>query len=80
VPAQCSEAAPSGLIGPDGRWIASAPADGADALVIADLDRTSDTLRGALEYARPWRARARTGELHDQARVYDPRSVDVSRF
>lgn len=80
VPAQCSEAAPSGLIGPDGRWIANAPADGADALVIADLDRTSDTLRGALDYARPWRVRARTGELHDQARVHDPRSADVSRF
>ncbi|MDP3747571.1 MAG: carbon-nitrogen hydrolase family protein [Phenylobacterium sp.] len=80
VPAQCSGVAPSGLIGPDGRWISKAFPDGAGALVIADLDRGSETLRGALEHARPWRARARTGDLHQQARVVDPRSSDASRF
>lgn len=80
VPAQCSPAAPSGLIGPDGRWMSKALPDGADALVIADLDRGSEALRGALDYARPWRARARAGDLHRQARVDDPRSVDQSRF
>lgn len=80
VPAQCSQAAPSGLIGPDGRWIANALSDGASALVVADLDRASDTLRGALEHARPWRARARSGEVHQQARVNDRRSADVGRF
>lgn len=80
VPAQCSDAAPSGLVGPDGRWIATAPADGASALVVADLDRSSASLRGALEFARPWRVRARAGGLHDQARISDPRSDDLGRF
>ncbi|MGH6998712.1 MAG: carbon-nitrogen hydrolase family protein, partial [Phenylobacterium sp.] len=80
VPAQCSDAAPSGLIGPDGRWIAAGPSDGAGAVVVADLDRGSAALRGALEFARPWRTRARAGDLHDQARVVDPRSADVRRF
>lgn len=80
VPAQCSEAAASGLIGPDGRWISQAAPDGASAIVIADLDRGSEALRGALEFARPWRARARSGDLHRQARVDDPRSAGMDRF
>ena len=80
VPAQCSDAASAGLIGPDGQWIARAPSDGASALVIADLDRTSAVLDVALNHARPWRARARAGELYDAARVLDPRSTDRTRF
>lgn len=80
VPAQYSTSAPSGLIGPDGRWIAQASADGGDHLVIADLDRGAAALRGALEMARPWRVRARLGDLHEAARVSDPRSSDTSAF
>ncbi|MBA4012646.1 MAG: carbon-nitrogen hydrolase family protein [Phenylobacterium sp.] len=80
VPAQCSAAAPSGLVGPDGRWISKALPDGRGGLVIADLDRRSEPLRGALDYARPWRVRARMGDLHRAARVVDPRSSDVSRY
>jgi predicted amidohydrolase len=80
IPAQCSEAAPAGLIGPDGRWITRAPADGTSAVVIAELDRTSDALQDVLRHARAWRARARAGELHDRARVVDPRSTDTRHF
>ena len=80
VPAQCSDAAPAGLIGPDGRWIARAPSDGSSALAVADLDRTSPALDVALNHARAWRARARDGELYDAARVIDPRSTDRTRF
>lgn len=80
APAQCSDAVPSGLIGPHGRWLASAPSDGASAIVIADLDRGSEALQTALQLARPWRARARQGELHRRAQVVDPRSLDVRRF
>ena len=80
VPAQCSDAAPAGLIGPDGQWIACAPSDGTSALVIAELDRTAETLQIALKYARPWRVRARAGELHSPAKVVDPRSTDTRRF
>lgn len=80
VPAQCSDAAPSGLVGPDGRWLARAPADGQTALLVADLDRRAESLFVALNHNRPWRARARAGELHAAARVEDPRSADRSRF
>ncbi len=80
VPSQCSSSAPSGLVGPDGRWIAQAPADGEDHLAIADLDRAAPALRVALEMARPWRVRARLGDLHEAARVTDPRSSDRTAF
>lgn len=80
IPAQCSNAAPSGLVGPDGRWLVRAPAAGQPALVVADLDRKAESLFVALNHARPWRARARSGELHDAARVSDPRSDDRGRF
>ncbi len=80
VPAQYSDAAPAGLVGPDGRWIAQAPADGQPWLVIADLDRRDETLRVALRQARPWRERARSGELHQAARVEDARSLVTDRF
>jgi predicted amidohydrolase len=80
VPAQCSDAAPSGLVGPDGRWLAKAAAGGESRLVIADLDRGDEALHVALNLARPWRAQARAGELHRKARVDDPRSRDRTRF
>lgn len=80
VPAQCSGEAPTGLIGPDGQWIARAPSDRTAALVVSDLDRNSANLEIALKRARPWRARARDGELHEAARVIDPRSTDMTRF
>lgn len=80
VPAQCSHAAPSGVIGPDGRWLIRAPDDRGEAIAVADLDRAAEQLRLALTYARPWRARARAGDLHDAARVIDPRSADQGSF
>jgi predicted amidohydrolase len=80
APAQFSGAAPSGLVGPNGSWIVQVQGDGASAIVVADLDRDSETLHEALEYARPWRVRARSGELHRNARVSDPRSDDRLRF
>jgi len=80
VPAQYSDAAPAGLVGPDGRWVARAPADGQPSLVIADLDRTAETLQGALRRARPWRETARSGELHRAAQVEDVRSLATDRF
>jgi predicted amidohydrolase len=80
VPAQCSQAAAAGLVGPHGHWISRAPADGTAALVIADLDRTSEAVQIALKHNRPWRARARAGELHRRATVIDPRSTDKTGF
>lgn len=80
VPAQYSEAAPSGVIGPHGRWISRCPADGAQALVVVDLDRTAADMDVPLHRARGWRAKARAGDLYAAARVSDPRSADRRAF
>jgi len=80
VPSQYSHAAPSGVIGPDGRWLVRAPDSQAEAIAVADLDRAAEHLHTALTYARPWRARTRSGELHDAARVVDLRSSDTASF
>lgn len=80
VPAQCSQAMPSGLIGPNGRWLARCPADGSSTLVMARLDRDDPALDMALNKARPWRAIARAGELHAAHRVDDPRSTQTRAF
>lgn len=80
VPAQCSDAAPSGLIGPGGQWIARCPDDRTPGLTVNDLDRAAPDLDMPLHKARPWRARARSGELHNPARVSDPRSDDRNSF
>ena len=80
VPAQCSDAAPSGVIGPDGRWLVKAPSDGTEAIALIDLERNTELHRVALTYSRPWRTRARSGELHDAARVVDARSSNRQTF
>ncbi len=62
----------NGIAAPDGEWIeAVRPAPG---LAIADLDRAAPHLDVALNKARPWRAKAREGEIYRSQRVVDPRS------
>ncbi|MEV5708705.1 carbon-nitrogen hydrolase family protein [Actinoallomurus sp. NPDC052274] len=80
VPAQCSAAMPSGVIGPHGYRLGSCAADGRPGLVCVRLDRGDPALDVALHKARPWRARARTGDLYEAHRVDDPRSVVKTRF
>ncbi len=75
VPAQCSDAAASGLIGPGGDWIARCPDDGRQGLVTNTLDRAAPGLDRTFHGPRAWRARARAGDLHEAARVVDPRSA-----
>ena len=41
VPAQCSRAMASGVIGPHGRWLARCPDDGTSDVVVAELDRAA---------------------------------------
>jgi hypothetical protein len=73
VPDQTRHLMPSRLIGPDGTCIAHTE-PGSD-LVIADLDRTDPSLHTALNLARPWRGRARQGDIYRTQRVDDPRST-----
>jgi predicted amidohydrolase len=54
-----TDAAPSGLLGPTGRWVSRCPVGPADTLVIGEIDT------GAERFARAWRrtARAETDPL-----------------
>jgi len=78
VPAQSTHLFSSGLVGPDGRHVVRA--DEAPGLVTASLDRDSPQLDVALNKARPWRAQARAGEVYEERRVTDPRSIARTTF
>jgi predicted amidohydrolase len=72
--AQDAVNASSGLISPDGDWLARCPREASPALVAADL--TDD----AGNYARPWRRTARGG-IYDPHLIHDdPRSSDRAAF
>ncbi|WP_374969710.1 carbon-nitrogen hydrolase family protein [Terrabacter sp. BE26] len=78
VPAQATHLFHSGLIGPHGEVLAEA--GGESGLVVGTLDRDDPALRGALEFARPWRAMARSGDIYKERRVTDERSRVRTEF
>ncbi|WP_371589898.1 carbon-nitrogen hydrolase family protein [Streptomyces virginiae] len=82
VPAQFSATAPSGIVGPGGRWLARCPADGRPALAIADIDLDSKErdIDVAIRYARPWRRSARAGLYDGRHPNDDPRSETGTAF
>ncbi|MEJ3741685.1 carbon-nitrogen hydrolase family protein [Actinomycetes bacterium KLBMP 9797] len=81
VPAQCSAAMPSGVLGPHGYRLASAATDLQPGIVCVDLDRDDPALDVALNKARPWRRQARAGALYQARRVDDdPRSTNHSEI
>src|SRR5690606_31995553 len=66
--------APSGVVSPDGRWVARCPHDGVPAVVVADLAGRAEDL------ARPWRRRVRTGIYDPHLVRDDPRSSQRATF
>ena len=76
TPAQCSPGLASGWIGPDGGVVTSCDRDGEPGLAYAVLDRRAAEFDIPLTKARPWRTRARQGDIYRAARVDDPRSRD----
>lgn len=68
--AQDAPNAPSGVIGPDGDWLARCPSEPVDAIVTTDLDLSADN------HARPWRRVARSGLYTSYQAPDDPRSLD----
>ena len=75
-----STAVPSGVVDPDGQWFAQGPADGSEALVIAELDPSvSESAGVAVKYRRPWRQKVRSG-IYNEHFVTDPRGQDRTRF
>jgi predicted amidohydrolase len=71
--AQGAVHAPSGVISPDGRWLARGPQAAVPAVVVAVLDGSAENL------ARPWRRKVRAG-IYDPHLVDDPRSEDRATF
>jgi predicted amidohydrolase len=55
----------SGIIGPDGNWLARC-GSGVD-MALADIDRADPKLDIALNKARPWRRIAREGRIYRDA-------------
>ncbi|HTO34443.1 MAG TPA: carbon-nitrogen hydrolase family protein [Pararhizobium sp.] len=64
TPAQKAPKGPAGNIGPDGRWINRCSATPAPGMVMARLDRKDPLYDVALQKARPWRAKARQGDIY----------------
>lgn len=79
VPAQASRAMTSRLIGPDGTIVSTAPA-GDEGLVMGVLDESCEQWKVALQFARPWRARAREGAIYRERYVEDGRSTNKQSF
>ncbi len=74
TPAQCGNALNGGLIGPDGHSIVRCAATTIPCLQLAELDRQSPDLQIALTKARPWRCKARQGDIYRSGAERDERS------
>ncbi|WP_426228200.1 carbon-nitrogen hydrolase family protein [Pararhizobium sp. DWP3-4] len=74
TPAQKAGKGPAGIIGPDGEWMAQCAPTPEPGLVVADLDRTDPTYDIPLQKGRPWRVRARQGDIYRDQMIDDPRS------
>ena len=77
-PANAVAEGASGIIGPDGNWLARC-GDGVD-IAIAALDRDDPRLDIALNKARPWRRVARAGGIYAERRSRSPRSTERKTF
>ena len=78
VPAQSTHLFCSALVAPNGDVLADAGVS--PGFVVADLDREAAALDVALNYARPWRATARSGAIYEERRVTDTRSAVRTEF
>lgn len=64
TPAQEAEKGAAGIVGPDGKWAAICPPSPVSAYVATQLDRNDPQYHIALHKARPWRAKARLGNIY----------------
>lgn len=74
-PAQHSATAPSGIVAPNGHWLARCPTDDSPSVAVVNLDDSSEAAADAVTYGRPWRREARSG-IYTDHQVIDPRSDD----
>jgi predicted amidohydrolase len=79
TPTECSLGLASGVVAPDGRFVARCRA-GRSGMVMHELDRSAPELDVALNKARPWRRKARAGDIYAAQRVEDGRSANRLEF
>jgi len=80
TPVQKAAKGPAGIIGPDGKWVVQGPAIPEPSLVTAALDRHDPAHDIPLHKARPWRLKARQGDIYREKMVDDPRSENRSGY
>jgi predicted amidohydrolase len=80
TPVQKAPKGPAGIIGPDGKWVTQCPAAPEPSLVTAALDRGDPVYDIPLQKARPWRLKARQGDIYRERMVDDPRSENRSGY
>lgn len=79
TPTQCSRGLASGLVAPNGQFVARCRA-GRSGLIVQTLDRAAPELDIALNKARPWRRAARAGDIYAARRIKDARSANRLEF
>ncbi|MBM3096072.1 carbon-nitrogen hydrolase family protein [Ensifer sp. T173] len=80
TPAQKAAKGPAGIIGPDGKWSATCAASATSCYTVAVLDRDDPAYDVPLQKARPWRKRARSGDIYRERIVNDPRSMNRKEY
>lgn len=80
TPAQRAIDGPASIIGPDGKVIVHCLASHETSYVVATLDRSDPHYDIALNKARPWRSKARRGEIYRDCLVDDIRSRDRASY
>lgn len=79
TPTQCSRGLASGLVAPNGMFVARCRG-GRSGVIVQDLDKNAPELDIALNKARPWRRAARAGAIYESHRVQDSRSTNRFEF
>ncbi|ANL72572.1 nitrilase/cyanide hydratase protein [Rhizobium phaseoli] len=80
TPVQKAHKGPAGVLGPDGDWAARCAALPKPDFIIATLDRNDAAYDIPLQKARPWRAKARQGDIYREKLVDDRRSGDRTEY
>ncbi|KEQ08967.1 carbon-nitrogen hydrolase family protein [Pseudorhizobium pelagicum] len=80
TPAQKAAKGPAGIIGPDGSWVSRSPDVPDNSYALAVIDRNDPSFDIPLQKARPWRARAREGQIYRDKMVSDARSSSRSEY
>ena len=80
TPAQRAAQRPAGILGPDGKWIAQCQERPEPGFAVTVLNRDDPVYNIPLQKARPWRVRARQGDIYREKMTDDPRSGNRSAY